>query len=618
LYRELWQLAQGSRHLLLSACVLLMGAQCILLAAPYFAAKAINTLQLRGASGLGEAGMWLSCVLGLAVTSWLLHGPGRILERNVSLLVRRRLSTSLVERLLVLPLSWHESHHSAATAHRIQQSSHALTGFAQSQYVYLNSAVRLVGPVVALWCIQPIVGFTAIVGFAVVCASVTVFDRAMIRLAHQENDAERQYTASLVDTLGNTTTLFALRQARSVTNLLERRLLAIFAPLRRSILINEWKWCTVDLATRALSCGLVALFAWRVARDGHGANQALLLGSLYMVWEYAVQSGGVVASVAQHFQTFARQNADYASADAIREAAPAHFADKPPMIHAPDWQRIDLHQLTFRHAASRADGPALDHVSLSLQRGKRYALIGDSGCGKSTLLRVLAGLYAADRCTLTCDARFAIVAAEESARFLRSIATLIPQDAEVFAGTLAENLGLCESVLGPPEGHEFASALHVASADTFLDSSAAGLELPVAERAANWSGGQRSRIALARGVLAARGSSIVLLDEPTAHLDPSTEAQVYARLFAEFPDACVISSVHRMHLLEKFDEVIVMEAGRVIAQGPPAELGAARVALPGLRHVKNPQGGNDATTQTVALPCVATGECHGHTHTARG
>ncbi|HEU4625301.1 MAG TPA: ABC transporter ATP-binding protein [Steroidobacteraceae bacterium] len=584
LYRELWQLARGSRHLLLSACVLLVGAQCILLAAPYFAGKAINALQLRGVDGLGQAGMWLSCVLGLAVMSWMLHGPGRILERNVSLLVRRRISNSLVERLLGLPLSWHESHHSAATAHRIQQSSHALTGFAQSQYVYLNSAVRLVGPVVALWCIEPIVGMTAIAGFAVICASVTFFDRAMMRLARQENDAERQYNAALVDTLGNTTTLFALRQTRGVTELLERRLLAVFAPLRRSILLNEWKWCTVDLATRALSCGLVALFAWRVARDGHGASQALLLGSLYMVWEYAVQSGGVVASVAQHFQTFARQNADYASADAIRDAAPAHFSDKPPMIHAPDWQRLDLHQLTFRHPASRAAAPSLDRVSLSLQRGKRYALIGDSGCGKSTLLRVLAGLYAAERCTLTCDSRFAIVAPDETARFLRSMATLIPQDAEVFAGTLAENLGLCESVQGPPQRHDFAHALSIASADTFLDASPSGLEVSVAERAANWSGGQRSRIALARGVLAARGSSIVLLDEPTAHLDPSTEAQVYARLFAEFADACLISSVHRMHLLEHFDEVIVMEDGRVIAQGPPAELGAARAGARAARE----------------------------------
>jgi ABC-type bacteriocin/lantibiotic exporter with double-glycine peptidase domain len=142
-------------------------------------------------------------------------------------------------------------------------------------------------------------------------------------------------------------------------------------------------------------------------------------------------------------------------------------------------------------------------------------------------------------------------------------------------------------VNGPPARHEFPSALHVASADTFLDASPAGLEQPVAERAANWSGGQRSRIALARGVLAARGSGIVLLDEPTAHLDPSTEAQVYARLFAEFPNACVISSVHRIHLLEKFDEVIVMDAGRVIAQGPPAELASVRAGARGPREVRS-------------------------------
>jgi ABC-type transport system involved in cytochrome bd biosynthesis fused ATPase/permease subunit len=103
----------------------------------------------------------------------------------------------------------------------------------------------------------------------------------------------------------------------------------------------------------------------------------------------------------------------------------------------------------------------------------------------------------------------------------------------------------------------------------FVDSSASGLDAPIAERAANWSGGQRARIALARGVLAARGSSIVLLDEPTAHLDPKVEAQVYSRLFATFSDACVISSVHRMHLLDQFDEVLVMRDGRLMQERAP-------------------------------------------------
>lgn len=570
LYGELWRLARGSRHKLIGACLLLIGAQLILLGTPLFAAKAINTLQLRGAAGLGTAGLWLSGVLVLAVLSWLLHGPGRILERNVSLGVRRVLTTSLIERLMSLPLSWHETHHSGATAHRIQQSSHALAGFAQSQYVYLNSAVRLIGPVVALWCIEPLVGLVAITAFAVICTAVSRFDRAMIRLARQENDAERQFSASVIDTLGNSTTLFALRQQRGVLAMLETKLLTVFEPLRRSIMLNEWKWCTVDLATRALSCGLVALFVWRVTRGspaGAQAGQALLLGSLYMVWEYAVQAGGVVASIAQHFQAFARQSADYTSADAIRDAAPCSATAKSGVALHRDWKRIEIRDLSFRHAKGHVEGPALDRVSLTLQRGKRYALIGESGSGKSTLLRVLAGLYVGEQGSLSCDGRIALASPEEIARFMRSVTTLVPQDAEVFKGTLAENLTLCESVRGPPQWQDLSGALHVACADDFVDSTAAGLNAPVAERAANWSGGQRSRIALARGVLAARDSSIVLLDEPTAHLDPKIEAQVYARFFATFADACVISSVHRMQVLDYFDEVIVMQRGRVVTQG---------------------------------------------------
>jgi ATP-binding cassette, subfamily B, bacterial len=559
--------------MLLGACGLLISAQVILLATPFFAAKAINALQLQGVNGLREAGGWLSMVLILAASSWVLHGPGRILERNVALRVRRKISTSLIERLLVLPLSWHEQHQSGAIAHRVQQSSHALASFAQSQFIYLNSAVRLVGPMFALWCIEPLIGISAMVGFAVISASVLGFDRAMIRLARQENDAERRYSATMVDALGNTTTLFALRQARSILSLLERRLLAVFEPLRRAIVINEMKWCVVDLATRTLSCLLVGLFAWHATRvsQATGASQALLLGSLYMVWEYAVQSGGVIASVAQHFQAFARQSADYESGDAILGEPPAHFA-AAPLEHNTNWQRLEIHDLTFHHASSRRQAAALDHVSLSLQRGRRYALIGSSGSGKSTLMRVLAGLYACERGTLKCDPAYVIASPTETARYLRTMATLIPQDAEVLAGTLAENLALCESVQGAPQADEFSHALNVAAVDVFVDTSPAGLDTTIAERAANWSGGQKSRIALARGVLAAKGSGLVLLDEPTAHLDSKTEARVYTQLFEMFPDACVISSIHRLHLLERFDEVLVMHEGRLIAQGTPDEL----------------------------------------------
>ena len=589
LYRDLWDLIRGQRRIFVGAVALLVAAQAVLLSVPYISGRALNALQLRGQAGLHDAALWLSMVLLVACASWILHGPGRILERRAALLIRQRMSALLLERLFALPLSWHESHHSGATAHRVQQSTQALANFAQSQYIYLNSAVRLVGPLVALWWVDPLVGFAAMMGFALIVASVVGFDRAMLRLANEENEAERRYSATLVDTLGNTGTVYALRQAKGVMARVERRLLAVFIPLRQAIVVNEIKWCTVDLATRVLNCCLVALFVWLASRGGGEliSGKTLLLGSLYMVWAYAEQASSVIASVAAHFQTFARQHADYTSADVIRNSTPAALhapavAAEPPI--APNWQRLVIRDLTFHHSWSRTARPALERLAFSLERGKRYALVGASGSGKSTLLRVLAGLYPAERIALTADGGPTCVSPAEAAQFFRAQTTLIPQDAEVYEGTVGENLGLCESVNGPPTPHAYVAALELACATDFVQPTPIGLEISVAERASNWSGGQRSRVALARGILAAAGSSLVLMDEPTANLDPATEARVYTNLFAAFAGATVISSVHRLNLLDRFDEVLVMQEGRLVGQGSPQSLALVSPDLYQLRN----------------------------------
>lgn len=590
LYRELWRFAAGDRHLLAGALALLFGAQALLLILLYTSGRALDSLQLRGSGGLSEAGLWLLAALGTVAGSCMLHGPGRILERNVALRLRQRLSALLVERALALPLAWHEAHHSGSASHRVQQSTQALSGFAQTQFIYLSSFVRLVGPLIALWWIDAAIGAAALAGFAIICVSVIGFDRAMVRLARLENDAERRYSAALVDSLGNALSVLALRQGRGVAALLGQRLLAVFAPLRRSIVLNELKWFTVDTASRALTCGLVALFAWRAARESAAAGQqALMIGSIYMVWEYAAQAGGVISAIASHFQSFARLQADYGSADAIREAVPEPAAPAPAARI--DWDRLDIRDLTFRHAACRSGAPALDHLTLSLRRGRRYAPIGGSGSGKSTLLRALAGLYVCERIVLSCDGGTTLLSPLEAARFLRSSATLVPQDAEVFEGTLRENLQLCESVGGPPPPVALPRALELACATDFLPHAPLALDSRIAERGANWCGGQRARVALARGILAAQDSALVLLDEPTAGLDPRTEARVYASLFTAFADACVVSSIHRLNLLAHFDEVLLMQDGRLVAQGPPEALaGCAEFQLLLAAHRRDAMG----------------------------
>jgi ABC-type bacteriocin/lantibiotic exporter with double-glycine peptidase domain len=267
------------------------------------------------------------------------------------------------------------------------------------------------------------------------------------------------------------------------------------------------------------------------------------------------------------------------------------------------WRKLVVRDLTFTHGMSRRDGPTLERLSFSLQRGKRYALVGASGSGKSTLLRVLAGLYTPERIVLSLDDGPIHVSAAEAAQLLRSGATLIPQDAEVYEGTLGENLSLCESVCGPPVPNAYLPALEAACATDFVQATALGLEASILERGANWSGGQRSRVALARGLIAAAGSALVLLDEPTASLDPATEARVYANLFHTFADSCLVSSVHRLSLLDLFDGVLVMSEGRLIAQGTVEEL---TLSCPEFQRLTSRQGGGTGIAASAACPLAPT------------
>ncbi|MCW0452917.1 ABC transporter ATP-binding protein/permease [Xanthomonas sacchari] len=571
LYRELWRQAQGSRGALVGAMLLLICAQVVLLAVPYLVGKAFNILQAKGDAGAGNAALWLLAVLGATFVSWLIHGPGRILERNVALGVRKKVAMALTERLLAFPLSWHDGNHSVASAHRVQQSSAALGTFAESQFIYLSSTVRLLGPVGALLVIHPLVGGAAALGLLAICWSVIGFDRAMIRLAIQTNDAERRYTATLADALGNATTVFALRQARPFIRLLQQSLEKLFEPLKRMIVINEAKWCAVDIASRLLSCCLIGLYAWLVLRSPEG-GQRLMLGSVYMVWEYALQAGAVIAAVATNFQTFATQYANYQSADVIRHNPIDESRHESLARQA--WRQCEIRDIVFRHSNGRGLEPTLDHISLSLKSGKRYALIGSSGSGKSTLMRVLAGLYVAERISVEPSAGPPLQSPLQVARFLRGSTTLIPQDAVLFEASMIDNLAMCESLHDQPMPDRYQNVLELAAVRDFIAPGVDALQLPITEHASNWSGGQRARVALARGILAAHGSSLVLLDEPTASLDAKTEAAVYSNLFSEFADICLIASVHRMELLRHFDEVLVMANGRIVAQGPESQLEA--------------------------------------------
>jgi len=608
LYRELWRFADGRRSTLMWAVLLLIGSQGFKLAVPALAGTALNTLQAQGLAGLSQAAQMVALVFLATLASWLMHGPGRILERNVALVVRQRVSTDLMERLYAAPLAWHETQHGVETAHRVQQTTRALYDFAQSQFIYLQSVVRLVGPVVALWLISPWVGVVAVVGYLVLAAIIVAFDKVMMRLAREENAADREYWASLSDGLVNVLSVLALRLQRGVLKLVETRLDAVFAPVRRAIVYNEGKWATVDLLNCVLWIVLLSLYVWlsmqgmvpagpevqaatdaaagaagSAASAAEGAAEGVRIGNLFMVYEYALQAGSVITGVAAHFQSLTRQKVDYTSGDEIRAlplpAEQAAAVGAPEAAAIPeDWQQLKLSAVVFERQPAdpsnpEAVGGSLTGIDLQLQRGKRYALVGPSGSGKTTLLRLLAGLYAPSAGQLQADGQGTLPAAAV-APALRSVATLLPQDAELFGGTLRENLAMADAVGGNAEaaqrtgdGH-YARALDTAQASAFVAKMPGGLDAKVTARGGNLSGGQRQRVAIARALVAAEASSLLLLDEPTSALDPSTEAALIESFFEARADATIVASIHRPSLLPKFDALIMVEAGRVVATGP--------------------------------------------------
>jgi ABC-type multidrug transport system fused ATPase/permease subunit len=284
----------------------------------------------------------------------------------------------------------------------------------------------------------------------------------------------------------------------------------------------------------------------------------------------------VIGTLASNLQNFSRMRTDFASAAPIwaapRELLPAP-SSAPPL---PAWKHLDVCALSYRHpgaAAGPADDPqargGLHELSLRLNAGESVALVGPSGSGKSTLLRVLAGLCEPSSGRIEIDGR-----PVDALRDLRRTATLIPQEAQVFEATLRENVAFD---LGHSDAEVHAAA-RVASLDSIIDALPRGLATPIAQGGSNLSGGQRQRLCLTRGVLAAQGSSLLLLDEPTSALDQITEGEVCERIRAAFPDACIVASVHRMSLLDRFDRVVLIVHGRIVDSGTAEEL-AERQAL---------------------------------------
>jgi ATP-binding cassette, subfamily B, bacterial MsbA len=232
------------------------------------------------------------------------------------------------------------------------------------------------------------------------------------------------------------------------------------------------------------------------------------------------------------------------------------------------------------------DAPALEHVSLTVERGETVALVGPSGGGKSTILNLIPRFYDVTGGMVSLDGRDIRRLALASLR--RQIA-LVTQEPFLFDDTIRANIAYARPEAAAAEIEE---AARQAAAHDFILELPRGYDTLVGEAGARLSGGQRQRIAIARAFL--KNAPILLLDEATSALDTESEAQVQAALERLMAGRATLLIAHRLSTVKGADRIYVIDKGRVVETGTHAGLIRGRGLYARLAKAQNLEPASEA------------------------
>jgi thiol reductant ABC exporter CydC subunit len=313
-----------------------------------------------------------------------------------------------------------------------------------------------------------------------------------------------------------------------------------------------------------LITGLTGLTVWGVlilgvAAVGHGTLTRVPLAVLALTALASFEAVTVMPAAALQLGS--------ARASASRIGA---ILDAPDPVAEPTAPRplsagpVHVHMSGVQVRYEPAGPLALDGFGLDLSPSRRVALIGPSGSGKSTVASVLLRFRDVVGGTVTLDgADLASYAADT----VRTVIGGCPQDPHIFDASIRDNLRLARPLAGE---QELAAAASQARLLPWIDSLPLGWDTPVGAHGAAMSGGERQRLALARALLA--DPAVLILDEPTAHLDPEARAALTADLLALTAGRATLLITHELEGLDQVDEIIVLEHGRVVQRGTHEQL----------------------------------------------
>ncbi|MEK9758595.1 MAG: ABC transporter transmembrane domain-containing protein [Paracoccaceae bacterium] len=285
----------------------------------------------------------------------------------------------------------------------------------------------------------------------------------------------------------------------------------------------------------------------------------LSAGTLVQFVIYSVMVGGSVAALSEVWGELQRAAG---ATDRLAELLKAEDSISDPSTATPH-PNLGRGRLTFENVIfnypSRPKYSALDDVSFDVKPGQTVAIVGPSGAGKTTIIQLLLRFYDPQGGSILLDG---VDLRDMRREDFRKAISLVPQDPVIFANSVLENIRFGRQ---DASDAEVISAANLAAAHQFISELPEGYETYVGERGVMLSGGQKQRIAIARAIL--RDAPVLLLDEATSALDSESERAVQKAVDALAQDRTTIVIAHRLATVKKADCILVMDHGKVVAQG---------------------------------------------------
>ncbi len=290
-----------------------------------------------------------------------------------------------------------------------------------------------------------------------------------------------------------------------------------------------------------------------LAMDGKLGSGAIIAGSILC--------GRAIQPMSQLSQLMIRMNQSLASYKALCRimAMPReHVPGQPRLAYDRLRGSIELSEVSFKYPGQQM--PILDKVSLRIEPGERVAIIGRVGSGKSTLTKLLLGMYPPDEGKLLVGGHD--IRQIDPADLRRNIGSVL-QDIWLMSGTLRANIALGAN---RPTDAQVMRAAELAGVNEFANLHPEGYQMKVGEHGEGLSGGQRQAVAIARALIG--DAPMLILDEPTSAMDPTAERQLLTQLKYATQGKTLVLITHKPSMLELVDKVIVLDRGKIVAQGP--------------------------------------------------